>query len=102
MGAQIALQTGYTCGGCDSRWSGVSRAHCTGCHRTFGGVNLFDRHRRDVRGEGTCVDPATIVGKESGEREMFETNGIWQSVETPAERGVALRDWRARKAEVDA
>lgn len=48
----------YSCGGCDTRWAGVSRCHCAGCHETFSGLELFDRHRRDVRGTPTCLDPA--------------------------------------------
>jgi len=79
----------YSCGGCDTRWSGVSRCHCAGCHRTFAGANLFDRHRRDIKGEGLCLDPETIVSKSDhrkGEREMFLTASLWQGVETPAVR----------------
>ena len=43
---------------CGARWAGVSAAHCAaeGCHRTFTGVNGFDRHRIG----GTCTDPATL------------------------------------------
>lgn len=78
----------YTCGGCNNRWNGISRCHCAaaGCHQTFGGIGLFDRHRRDVKGVGTCLDPETIVSPKTGEREMYLTNGIWQSVEAPAVR----------------
>ncbi len=79
----------YSCGGCDTRWSGVSRCHCAGCHRTFAGANLFDRHRRDIKGESGCLDPETIVSKSDqrkGEREMFLTANLWQGVETPAPR----------------
>jgi len=32
------------------------------------------------------------------ERVMFLTDGIWSSVEEPADRGAPLRKWRARKA----
>lgn len=42
--------------GCGARWSGLSTAHCARCHRTFGGVSSFDRHRKD----GACVDPADV------------------------------------------
>ncbi|MBN9740466.1 hypothetical protein DMP23_04990 [Amycolatopsis sp. A1MSW2902] len=42
-----------TCGGCPNTWTGVSRAHCSACHRTFGGVVGFDKHRH----EGRCRDP---------------------------------------------
>lgn len=43
-----------------------SQAHCTSCHRTFGGVKGFDEHRKD----GQCLDPAT--------RRMTEVDGIWR------------------------
>lgn len=35
-----------------------SNAHCAadGCHRTFGGITGFDRHRRG----GECLDPAGL------------------------------------------
>lgn len=35
-----------------------TQAHCAarGCHRTFGGVGNFDRHRRD----GRCLPPETL------------------------------------------
>ena len=33
-----------------------TNAHCGACHRTFGSVTGFDRHRRN----GECVDPATL------------------------------------------
>lgn len=46
----------HGCGGCTNRWAGTSTAHCPTCHRTFGAVGGFDRHRRD----GRCVDPATL------------------------------------------
>lgn len=41
---------------CGARWSGGGTAHCSACHRTFGGVAGFDRHRRD----GACLDPTGI------------------------------------------
>lgn len=34
-----------------------SQVHCSGCHRTFGSIGGFDRHRRD----GRCVDPAGLA-----------------------------------------
>jgi hypothetical protein len=33
-----------------------TQAHCGTCHRTFGSVRGFDKHRR----RGECVDPATL------------------------------------------
>ena len=34
-----------------------TQAHCPSCHRTFGGVTGFDRHRR---GGGCVGDPAGL------------------------------------------
>lgn len=62
----------YTCGGCATVWSGVSRCHCSRCHRTFSGAHLFDRHQ--VR--GACVDPAVLPGPPVELRD-----GIWRSAE---------------------
>lgn len=33
-----------------------SQAHCGVCHRTFGGVTGFDRHRKD----GECLTPESF------------------------------------------
>ena len=87
---RLSTSVTYSCGGCDNRWPGVSRAHCAACHRTFGGFGLFDQHRRDVRGQGTCLDPETIfreVGEDKQQvRVMHLTDGLWQSTEAPAKR----------------
>jgi hypothetical protein len=66
----------FTCGGCADRWSGLSRAHCGACHRTFNGSGLFDKHRQ----RGRCVDPAELL-LNSGYRAMYQTDGVWSSVE---------------------
>jgi hypothetical protein len=42
------------CGGCPRRWRSAALCHCSACHRIFGGVVGFDRHRRG----GECDDPA--------------------------------------------
>ena len=52
---------------CGRRWTGHSQAHCSGdgsdsgpragCHRHFGSVRGFDRHRAS----GRCQDPATMA-----------------------------------------
>jgi hypothetical protein len=44
-----------------------SMAHCPTCHRTFGGVWGFDRHRRN----GACVDPQTLG--------MVDRDGVWRT-----------------------
>lgn len=43
-----------------------AQAHCGTCHRTFGGISGFDRHRRG----GICLDP-TGLGYEL-------VKGIWR------------------------
>ena len=60
-----------TCNGCNAEWGGSLTCHCSaeGCHRTFTGIQAFDRHR--VRGK--CVDPETILNKH-GERVLELSN----------------------------
>lgn len=43
------------------------QAHCTVCHKTFGGIRLFDRHRKD----GVCLDPA-------GLGMVLTEKGVWR------------------------
>lgn len=40
-----------TCSGCVNTWSGLTLAHCSGCHLTFSRVSAFDKHRREFRCE---------------------------------------------------
>jgi hypothetical protein len=77
-----------TCGGCDATWTGTGRAHCSasGCHRTFATAALFDRHRSAAGEHGTCLDPETLVNRESGERLMFHRDGMWRSPEMTEEQ----------------
>ena len=58
-----------------------AQAHCAAadCHRTFGSVTGFDRHRRD----GACVDPATLG--------MSETGGVWRIPVPEADRARLAR-----------
>lgn len=52
------------------------QAHCTVCHRTFGGVSGFDRHRHKRRGNpevgsmATCIDPGAFG--------YVERDGVWR------------------------
>lgn len=62
-----------TCGGCDATWSGAGRAHCSGCHRTFGGLSMFERHRVASK----CVDPA-------GWDDARLVDGLWVGPAMPA------------------
>jgi len=55
-----------SCGKCKAKWTGMNRAHCTGCHQTFNSVWAFDKHRDKFK----CVDPESL-GMEMNEK------GIW-------------------------
>lgn len=75
-----------TCGGCDATWTAPNAAHCGGCHRQFATVALFDAHRSADGDHGTCLDPATVVGRH-GERRLFFRAGMWRGPElTEAQR----------------
>jgi hypothetical protein len=71
-----ATANAITCGGCTNTWTGLSRCHCSGCHRTFGGVRAFDLHRRPRGRHGSCVDPA-ILTTGAGAPLLIQRNGIW-------------------------
>jgi hypothetical protein len=83
-GPPARKQERHTCGGCDTTWTGLGRAHCSACHRTFSTTSWFDRHR-DQRGpRGTCLDPATLDG-------LVLQDGIWRG--TPMAPEVIARRW---------
>lgn len=50
-----------------------SQAHCGVCHRTYGSVTEFDRHRRSAWPTGACPDPASL--------DLVERSGVWASQE---------------------
>lgn len=54
------------CFHCKSTWTGLNRAHCVGCHRTFNSVGAFDKHRVGCQ----CADPQDL-GMKADEK------GIW-------------------------
>ena len=74
-----------TCGGCDSTWTGTAACHCSGCHRTFSGVGLFDKHRSAVGEYGACIDPATITDKHDQPVTFFR-DGMWRGPELTEEQ----------------
>lgn len=45
-----------------------AQAQCSVCKQTFGGITLFDRHRRN----GHCIDPRTLTGVHRNDR------GVWK------------------------
>lgn len=58
------------CDGC--RTVTPAQAHCSVCHRTFGSVSGFDRHRRN----GECIDPTTVG--------LVARDGVWRRPATDA------------------
>lgn len=66
-----------------------SQAHCSVCHRTFGGVSGFDMHRRN----GWCIDP-TKFG-------IVERDGLWRTPEGHDRRELdasRLAEWRSQRS----
>lgn len=53
------------CRWCATEWSGLGRAHCSGCHATFSTAGTFDRHRR----AGSCQPPV--------DRGLVQRHGLW-------------------------
>lgn len=46
---------------CGSWWSGINRAHCAACCRTFSGDSAAEKHRVGTPGvDRHCADPATV------------------------------------------
>ncbi len=46
---------------CGGYWTGLSRAHCAACCRTFSCDSAADKHRKGPHGpERHCADPATV------------------------------------------
>lgn len=74
----VYVPVSYGCGGCDNRWRGLSRAHCAACHRTWSTVSGFDKHRRDVNGKGTCLDPAAMRTKAGEPIFRQDELGVWK------------------------
>lgn len=80
-----------TCSGCEAAWTALGAAHCSGCHRTFSGILLFDAHRSQYGERGACLDPVTIRGEKTGEPAMFYRNGMWRGPEATEEQKAHLR-----------
>lgn len=58
-----------TCGGCPATWTAQGAAHCAAakCHRTFGSVTAFDKHRKS----GTCQHPLVVGMQWSARRRCW-------------------------------
>jgi hypothetical protein len=95
--SQGRAATRYSCGRCPATWTGQTRAHCAapGCHRTFSGASTFDQHRSQAGEHGSCTDPATVVNSRTGERLLFERDGIWSGPEMTDEQKAAAFGGRA-------
>jgi len=67
----------FGCGKCDSRWGGYRTAHCAQCHKTFSGIDAFDKHldidyRRPSGTEVACKEPRVC-------RLVVNSLGYWGS-----------------------
>lgn len=67
----------WGCGGCTVRWTGLSRAHCSACHRTFTSPGIHAKHRRTSSdGQGVCLTSPALVSL--GYRVAAERHGdVW-------------------------
>lgn len=45
------------CLGCGAAWTSASQLHCTGCHRQFSSIEVFDAHRD----RGQCLQPSPVL-----------------------------------------
>ncbi len=63
------------CGGCPARWRSRRLAHCGLCHRSFGSVDLFDRHRLGYGDHGRCEAPEFLQ-----QHRMRLVDGVYQHV----------------------
>ena len=60
-----------THGACGKSWTGITRAHCSGCHETFSTYRVSDKHRTGAFGaDRRCVDPASVG--------LVLVGGIWR------------------------
>ena len=84
-----------TCGGCTETWTALTACHCSGCHRTYAGVGMFDQHRSQYGERGSCLDPATLINQKTGEPLMFFREGMWRGPEATEEQKQKLRAGRA-------
>lgn len=69
------------CSGCDMRWTSLSQAHCTLCHRQFASVGVADKHHRyDQQRRATCLDPAQMRTKKG--LPVYRLDGrVWRTYE---------------------
>ena len=69
------------CCGAVWRQRGNSTGHCTRCHETFQGIELFDRHQH-IQPDGSvrCLDPHSIKLR----HQLLElVEGVWRGPRMP-------------------
>lgn len=67
-------------GACGKTWKqrGNITGHCSGCHETFEGVALFDKHRTDAPdGSRTCRNSESMEYPKGYPLKLV--NGAWKS-----------------------
>ncbi|MGW0682900.1 FDXHR family putative zinc-binding protein [Streptomyces sp. NPDC002754] len=73
-----------THGECGKSWTGMAKAHCSGCHETFSTYGASDKHRIGSFGiDRRCAAPGTVG--------LVQRDGIWGY---PAPEG-GMRDLHA-------
>jgi hypothetical protein len=73
----------YPACGCGAVWKqrGNLTGHCTRCHHTFDGIELFDRHQTtDDHGTTHCKDPRTMRLKHEP---LILVDGTWRGPRMP-------------------
>lgn len=73
---------------CDCRFTGGITAHCSSCHRTFTGVEAFDRHHSWATGHPACQDPAGLTRRDGKPLMQTDRRGYWQLVPSARPRPV--------------
>lgn len=59
---------------CGQSWTGEAICHCPTCHRSFGSITGFDRHRRGVVGMARCLTDDELIGAGLAS----DLDGIWR------------------------
>lgn len=81
---------------CGSKWSGVERAHCPSCHKTFNSVYAFDKHRTGTYEPNTrrCLTTEEMTARGM----CTDSAGYWVTALQDNSRGIG----RARSREDNA
>jgi len=74
------MADGFKCIVCNSIWTGVTRCHCSGCHKTFSSPSTFDRHQRWSEHRLTCLDPEDL--------DLVWVDGVWRTAPMTEEEKV--------------